>query len=215
MIVGMFNKGGVHKQTLVNKTVCMRDGHRAIGKHNHMRHARTWLTPASSSEFGKADGFEAEEDSSGIFLCAFGFEARTNLGHDMEVATLQGLTPGRPGRCAAVGLPVQAPGSENANILPIYWQYIAILPNIGILPIYCQYTAIWLIRTSTPYCGPQWSHHVQSVTSRARFDFFWNFFLGKILSAQEASNTTIKPVRDARDRNQESYWQYIGNILPN
>ena len=48
----------------------------AQSENNHMRHDRTWLTPASSSEFGKADGSEAEEDSSDIFLCAIGFEPR-------------------------------------------------------------------------------------------------------------------------------------------
>ena len=68
----------------------------------------------------------------------------------------------------------------------IYCQYIA-----NILPIYCHVAVYWHIanilaiclilprRTCAPYCGPQWSHHVQSVTRRPRFDFFGFFFWKK------------------------------------
>ena len=81
------------------------------------------LTPASSSEFIKADGSEAEEDSSDILQCAFGFEQ--GLKHDPAVPWPSMW----PWGTSTVGLPVQAPGSENANI----WQYIA-----NILAIYCS-----------------------------------------------------------------------------
>ena len=89
------------------------------------------------------------------------------------------------------------------------------LPYIGILPIYWQYASYCrgaLVRHIAGRSGP-------TMFSRSQEDhaliFFGFFFWEKLLPAQEASNTTIKPVRATKDRNQEPYWQYIGNILPN
>ena len=125
------------------------------------------LTPASSSEFIKADGSEAEEDSSDILQCAFGFEQ--GLKHDPAVPW-----PSRwPWGTSTVGLPVQAPGSENANI----WQYIAILPYIGILPIYWQYVSYCrgaLVRHIAGRSGPTMFSRSQVEHALIFFGiFFW------------------------------------------
>ena len=171
--VGMFNKEGIHLHLLVIFTVCLRDGHRAIGKHNHMRRARTWADdsappppPVNSTRQMALRPRRTRPTCFSAFGASLQVSAAT-FGRRMADSRVQKMWENALGKCQYI-----------ANILPIYchiavyWHIANILPICRILPR----------RTCAPYCGPQWSHHVQSFTRRPRFDFFRIFFLGKIIA---------------------------------